>query len=185
MRTVRAPEAETAGRRSCSGHADALVAVFVPPVATPGDAYARALREAAAGVDKPVVAVFFAAEGVPAELAVPGEDGTPGRGSVPSYASPGARGGRARAGEPLRAVARRAGGDFTPPPGIDGDAARDLVARWAVDGAPSAPAGGQVLADDEAAALLACYGITLVESRRVGGRTRRWPPPRSWAIPSP
>ena len=38
--------------------------------------------------DKPVVAVFFAAEGVPAELAVLDEDGTPVRGSVPSYASP-------------------------------------------------------------------------------------------------
>ncbi len=31
-----------------TGGADALVAVFVPPVATPGDAYARALRETAA-----------------------------------------------------------------------------------------------------------------------------------------
>ncbi|HKQ43462.1 MAG TPA: GNAT family N-acetyltransferase, partial [Pseudonocardia sp.] len=75
-----------------SGAADALVAVFVPPIATPGNAYARALREAAAGVqasaDKPVVAVFFAAEGVPAELAVLDEEGTPVRGSVPSYASP-------------------------------------------------------------------------------------------------
>ncbi len=55
--------------------ADALVAVFVPPVAVPGAAYARALREAVAGSDRPVVAVFLAVEGVPAELAVPGDGG--------------------------------------------------------------------------------------------------------------
>ena len=184
-----------------SGVADALVAVFVPPIATPGNAYARALREAAAGVqasaDKPVVAVFFAAEGVPAELAVLDEDGTPVRGSVPSYASP------ERAAAALARVSRYAAwraepaGDFTPPPDIDGDAARELVDRLvsgdvvagdvvdggaaaagdAVDGGAAAAGdavdggaaavGGRVLDDEEAAALLACYGITLVESRRV------------------
>jgi acyl-CoA synthetase (NDP forming)/RimJ/RimL family protein N-acetyltransferase len=205
-----------------SGAADALVAVFVPPIATPGNAYARALREAAAGVqasaDKPVVAVFFAAEGVPAELAVLDEDGTPVRGSVPSYASP------ERAAAALARVSRYAAwraepaGDFTPPPDIDGDAARALVDRLAsaaaveADGtaaptpvtsaaptAPAAPAstaaaasaavdgdatvgdaaagdgavggepivGGRLLDHEEAAELLACYGITLVESRRV------------------
>jgi acyl-CoA synthetase (NDP forming)/GNAT superfamily N-acetyltransferase len=146
--------------------ADALVAVFVPPIATPGEAYARALRDAAAAVNesaaKPVVAVFFAAEGVPAELAVPGEDGTPGRGSVPSYASP------ERAAAALARVRRYARwraepvGDFTPPAGIDSDAARGLVARVGADAA-----GGRVLTDTEATQLLACYGITLVESRRV------------------
>jgi len=205
-----------------SGAADALVAVFVPPIATPGNAYARALREAAAGVqasaDKPVVAVFFAAEGVPAELAVLDEDGTPVRGSVPSYASP------ERAAAALARVSRYAAwraepaGDFTPPPDIDGDAARALVDRLVsaaaveADGtaaptpvtsaaptAPAAPAstaaaasaavdgdatvgdaaagdgavggepivGGRLLDHEEAAELLACYGITLVESRRV------------------
>ncbi len=184
-----------------AGAADALVAVFVPPIATPGNAYARALREAAAGIqasaDKPVVAVFFAAEGVPAELAVLDEDGTPVRGSVPSYASP------ERAAAALARVSRYAAwraepaGDFTPPPDIDGDAARALVDRLAsgaaveADGTgPSAAAasdaaaagaaadgdamvggepivGGRLLDDEEAAELLACYGITLVESRRV------------------
>lgn len=193
---VAAARAEAGGGEDAadSGGADALVAVFVPPVATPGDAYARALREAAARVqesaDKPVVAVFFAAEGVPAELAVLDNEGTPVRGSVPSYASP------ERAAAALARVRRYAewraepAGDFTPPAGIDGDAARELVARLvggegdagsgagpASDtlGAPQTgigdggePAGGeQVLMDEEAAELLACYGITLVESRRV------------------
>ena len=183
--------------------ADALVAVFVPPVATPGDAYAHALSEAAAGVDKPVAAVFFAAEGVPAELAVPGPDGTPVRGSVPSYASP------ERAAAALARVARYAQwraepvGDFTPPPGVDSVRGRALVANLdlsaadgdAVDlGAPdhSAPDRdaadgnghgraaaegeardsadrGRALTDEETLELLACYGITLVEFRRVAG----------------
>jgi acyl-CoA synthetase (NDP forming) len=145
------------------GGADALVAVFVPPVATPGDAYARALRETVASVDKPVVAVFFAAEGVPAELAVPGEDGTPVRGSVPCYASP------ERAAAALARVARygrwRAEpvGDFTLPTGIDSDAARAFVAGLAVG------VEGRALTDEEATQLLAYYGIPLVEFRRVAG----------------
>ncbi len=153
--------------------ADALVAVFVPPVATPGDAYARALRETAAGVqksaDKPVVAVFFAAEGVPAALAVPGPDGTPVRGSVPSYASP------ERAAAALARVSRYARwraepvGDFTPPPGIDSDAAHELVANLGVGATDGDVGARRVLADADAAELLACYGITLVESRRVSG----------------
>ncbi len=199
--------------------ADALVVVFVPPVATPGDAYAHALREAAAGVDKPVAAVFFAAEGVPAELAVPGPDGTPVRGSVPSFASP------ERAAAALARVARYARwraepvGDFTPPPGVDSDRGRALVAdldlsaadlggadlsgadlgggdlsaaeRGAADhdapdhdapdhdapdhDAPDHDASragadrGRALSDEETSELLACYGIALVEFRRVAG----------------
>ena len=151
-------------------------------------AYARALREAVAGIqasaDKPVVATFLAAEGVPAELAVPGEDGTPGRGSVPSYASP------ERAAAALARVSRYArwraepAGDFTPPPGIDGDAARALVARCErvaprprrCDGGEPGRArrrcGERVLADDggrRAAGLLRHH------ARRVaagGGRGR-------------
>jgi succinyl-CoA synthetase alpha subunit/RimJ/RimL family protein N-acetyltransferase len=77
---------DAAGGRS---HCDAMVVVFVPPIATPGAEYARALREAVAGSGLPVVAVFLAVEGVPGELAMPGEDGSPGPGSVPSFPSPG------------------------------------------------------------------------------------------------
>ncbi|WP_084734664.1 bifunctional GNAT family N-acetyltransferase/acetate--CoA ligase family protein [Actinophytocola xinjiangensis] len=69
---------------------DALVVVFVPPLTTPGAAYARALRDAVAELDerKPIVSTFLATEGIPAELAVPGPGGAPGRGSIPSYPSP-------------------------------------------------------------------------------------------------
>ena len=143
-------------------HADALVAVWVPPISTPGAAYARALREAVAGSDKPVAAVFLAAEGVPAELAVPREDGTPGPGSVPSYPSP------ERAAAALARVSRyarwrsRPVGEFVMPDGVDAERARALVAGF--------DTGTQRrLSDAEAVELLACYGIHVTEFRTVAG----------------
>jgi acyl-CoA synthetase (NDP forming)/GNAT superfamily N-acetyltransferase len=151
--------------------ADALVAVFVPPVAIAGAAYARALREAVAGSDRPVVAVFLAAEGVPVELAVyPGEpadsvegeggERTPGRGSVPSFPSP------ERAAAALARVSRYARwrsqpvGEFVVPDGVDADAAHELVEGWRIS-------GRRVLDDDAATALLRCYGIAIAPFRRV------------------
>ncbi|MDT7579154.1 MAG: hypothetical protein QOK35_418, partial [Pseudonocardiales bacterium] len=69
---------------------DALVVVFVPPLAVSGGAHAhaRAVREAVAGLDKPVVTTFLGAQGMPEGLALPGPGGFPGRGSVPSYPTP-------------------------------------------------------------------------------------------------
>ncbi len=142
------------------GEADALVAVFVPPIAIPGAEYARALREAVAGADKPVVAVFLAAEGVPAELAVPREDGSPGPGSVPSYPSP------ERAAAALARVSRyarwrsRPVGEFRTPPGVDAERAGALVGRIGA-------AERHELADTDAVELLGCYGIPVVDFRLV------------------
>jgi acyl-CoA synthetase (NDP forming)/RimJ/RimL family protein N-acetyltransferase len=142
--------------------ADALVAVFVPPITTPGAAYARALRDAVAGIDKPVVAVFLAAEGVPAELAVHGPDGTPVRGSVPSYPSP------ERAAAALARMGRYARwqsqpvGEFVVPDRVDTERARAVVAR--LGSAERHPLG-----DEEALELLACYGIEVAAFRRVSG----------------
>jgi acyl-CoA synthetase (NDP forming)/GNAT superfamily N-acetyltransferase len=144
------------------GGADALVVVFVPPIAVPGAAYARALREAVAGADKPVVAVFLAAEGVPAELAVPCADGSPGKGSVPSYPSP------ERATAALARVSRyarwraRPVGEFVTPPGIDTERARKLVARFGATQRHD-------LGDGDALELLGCYGITVNDFQRVSG----------------
>jgi acyl-CoA synthetase (NDP forming)/GNAT superfamily N-acetyltransferase len=142
--------------------ADALIAVFVPPVATPGAAYARALRTAVAGLAKPVAAVFLAAEGVPDELAVVGPHGVPGPGSIPSYPSP------ERAVAALAKVQRYARwraqpvGEFVRPPGIDTDRARQLVA--------SVGAGERhILSDVAAQELLTCYGIPVTEYRLVEG----------------
>jgi acyl-CoA synthetase (NDP forming)/ribosomal protein S18 acetylase RimI-like enzyme len=143
---------------------DALVTVFAPPVAVPGTAYARALREALqeAGVakSKPVVTTFLAAEGVPDELVVPDDYGGAGRGSVPSYPSP------ERAVFALARVTRyarwRAGpqGNFVRPEGIEAERARDLVESWL-------GAGVDRLTDEQVVELVGCYGVEVVPFRRV------------------
>ncbi|AXX28798.1 GNAT family N-acetyltransferase [Actinosynnema pretiosum subsp. pretiosum] len=151
---------------------DALVVVFAPPLAIPGTEYARALRaavqdataQASTAQDaveaKPIVSTFLAVEGVPAELAVTGPDGAPGRGSVPSYPSP------ERAVLALARVTRyarwrsRPAGLFTRPEGVDPEAARALV--------ESVPHAELVKLDDGTTMrLLACYGIDVVPFRVV------------------
>ncbi|MFR9729247.1 GNAT family N-acetyltransferase [Saccharopolyspora sp. MS10] len=143
---------------------DALVTVFAPPVAVPGTAYARALREAlreaGSGATKPVVTTFLAAEGVPDELAVPGPDGSAGWGSVPSYPSP------ERAVLALARATRYARwraapqGDFTRPEDIAPERARRLVETALVSGEAR-------LADEQVVELLGHYGIELVPFRRA------------------
>jgi acyl-CoA synthetase (NDP forming)/GNAT superfamily N-acetyltransferase len=143
---------------------DALIVVFVPPLAVPGTAYARELREAVAGLapgqGKPIVSTFLAAEGVPHELAMPGPDGSPGRGSIPSYSSP------ERAVLALARVTRYARwrsaprGTLARPEGIDPATARDLIFT-------SLEGGEHWLTDQQAVQLLTCYGIQIVPFRIV------------------
>lgn len=143
---------------------DALVTVFAPPVAVPGAAYARALREALHAADvtstKPVVTTFLAAEGIPDELAVPGPGGTAGAGSVPSFPSP------ERAVLALARVTRYAHwraasqGEFVRPEGVDGERARELVEGWLEQ-------GHERLDDARVVELLGCYGIDVVSFRLV------------------
>lgn len=138
---------------------DSLVVVFVPPLAVPGTAYARALREAVSGQTKPIVSTFLAVEGIPDELAVPGT----GRGSIPSYPSP------ERAVLALARATRYASwrsrpqGHFIRPDGIDTAKARSIV-----DAVLAEFGDGDVRVDDETAVrLLACYGIDVVPFRIV------------------
>jgi acyl-CoA synthetase (NDP forming)/GNAT superfamily N-acetyltransferase len=139
-----------AGARS---DVDALVVVFVPPVAVPGDAHALALREAVAALDKPVVTTFLAPRG-----GLAGPDG-PGPGSVPTYPSP------ERAVAALARVTRYARwrtapvGEYVRPVDIEPQCARALVERH----------GPGPLPDAEQVALLACYGVEVLPSRRVAG----------------
>jgi len=145
-----------------SPETDALVVVFVPPVAIPGTAYARALREVVRDLDqrKPIVSTFLAAEGVPAELAVDGADGTPAYGSIPSYPSP------ERAVSALAKIVRYAAwrqrpqGHLLRPAGVRTERARDLV-REILGGSTA----NRVLRDHDVVRLLACYGIDLVPFR--------------------
>lgn len=143
---------------------DALVVVFVPPVATDGAEYARALASTVAGSDKPVTTTFLASAGVPDDLVVPatgdGGPSVPGRGSVPSYPTP------ERAVLALARTVRytqwleRPVGDFVDPPGIDLDAAHALV-----EGIDHEVA--TVLSDEQADALLRCAGIRVAPFRRA------------------
>ncbi|MGW5702674.1 bifunctional acetate--CoA ligase family protein/GNAT family N-acetyltransferase [Amycolatopsis japonica] len=144
---------------------DALVVVFVPPLAIPGTAYARALREAVVEMDKnkPIVSTFLAVEGVPDELAVLSEDGVPTRGSVPSYPSP------ERAVNALARVVRYAAwrqrpqGNLVRPAGLHAEQAQVIVAELLVaeDGKTT------LLSDDDVVRLLGCYGIDVVPFRVV------------------
>ncbi|WP_414711233.1 GNAT family N-acetyltransferase [Pseudonocardia sp.] len=162
--TAASPEefAEAVTNAVHSEDADALIAVFVPPVATPGADYARALRVAVDGTGKPVLSTFLAVEGVPAELAVVGPDGQPGRGSVPSYPSP------ERAVASLARVLRYArwrdapAGEYVRPDGIRAEDARRLVDGLFADAGEPMPLG-----DQDGAALLACYGIEVTPFRLV------------------
>jgi len=145
-----------------SPDADALVVVFVPPLAVPGTAYARALREVVAetGNAKPIASTFLAVEGVPDELAVSGPGGAPGRGSVPSYPSP------ERAVLALSRAMRYARwrsapqGTFTRPDGIDAETASALVTALLAEGV-------EQVDDESAVRLLGCYGIDVVPFRVV------------------
>lgn len=146
-----------------SPEADALVVVFVPPLAIPGTAYARALREAVVEMDKnkPIVSTFLAVEGVPDELAVLSEDGVPTRGSVPSYPSP------ERAVNALARVVRYAAwrqrpqGNLVRPAGLHAEQAQVIVSELlaAEEGRTT------LLSDEDVVRLLGCYGIDVVPFR--------------------
>ena len=146
---------------------DALIAVFVPPVAIPGAAYAAALREAVAGSTKPVVTTFLAAEGIPDSLAVCGPDGNPTRGSVPSYPGP------ERAVLALSRAVRYAQWRAAPTPEeqprgydelVDAPRARSLIDAWM-----QAQPQGRWLSDEEAAELLLAYGVAVAPFRVATG----------------
>lgn len=148
---------------------DALVVVFVPPLAIPGTRYARALRDAATEAAersaKPIVSTFLAVEGVPEELAVLGPDGVPARGSVPSYPSP------ERAVTALARVIRYAAwrkrptGAHVRPGGLHPEHALQIVhnALALADDAESTAWVSDALCTE----LLSCYGIAVIDYERV------------------
>ena len=133
---------------------DAVTVVFVPPLQRGvEDDVARALREVAAESAKPVLSTFLGFEGVPEVLAAPGE-GSPPRGSVPSYPSP------ERAVRALGRAVRYAQWRAEPPgtlpvyDDVDLDAARGVVQAVLED----QPAGRD-LTPDETWQLLGHVGV--------------------------
>ncbi|WP_214412498.1 bifunctional acetate--CoA ligase family protein/GNAT family N-acetyltransferase [Sphaerisporangium fuscum] len=131
---------------------DAIVAIYMPPI--PGDCaeVAAELVRVARETGKPLLATFEGRMGMPPELRVPGEDGDPGKGSVPSYPAP---------EEAVRALAHvvryalwRETPQGTPPEldGVDTEGARAVVEEILAAG------GGPEV---DPAELLARYGITV------------------------
>ncbi|WP_291080036.1 bifunctional GNAT family N-acetyltransferase/acetate--CoA ligase family protein [Dietzia sp. UBA5065] len=141
---------------------DSVLTVFVPPVATEPDAYAEAIRAAAADSPKPVVSTFLAGEGLPEGLIVTDESGAAARGSIPSYPYP------ERAVSALVRARRYA--EWLDRPAeepaefedIDRARARDLVDSLCHSNAGRA---SFELTQGQVRGLLECYGIEIVDYR--------------------
>lgn len=152
----------------------AVLAVFVPPVATDGASHAEALRGAVSDSPVPVVSTFLAMEGIPEHLAIhdpaapppqgPWASPAAARGSVPSYPSP------ERAVAALAAAAdyaqwlRVPAGQVRRPDGIDVETARRLVLQMRPE------AGERQMTDAEMVSVLDCYGIAVADFHLVTSR---------------
>ncbi|HEY6745906.1 MAG TPA: GNAT family N-acetyltransferase [Mycobacteriales bacterium] len=153
----------SAGVREALQRADAVVAVFAPALATPGDDYARALAEVAATSRVPVLTTFLGTEGVPAPLRRQGPGGEALPGSVPSYPTP-ERAVRALASAARYAAWRRRPAGTVPElDRIDAAGARELIEQ-VLAGTPT----GRELTPAEARRLLAAYGLPLLDRRTAG-----------------
>jgi acetate---CoA ligase (ADP-forming) len=133
---------------------DAIIAVYIPPFTTAAEDVAREITATAATMPaKPVIAVFLTAGAAPARLADAG---------IPAFTYP------EQAAAALGKVARwaewrtRPAGHVVTPPGIDPRRGRALAGKILA----SQPAGGWASAE-EAAQLLAAYGIPAARSRLV------------------
>ncbi|RJK96275.1 GNAT family N-acetyltransferase [Vallicoccus soli] len=137
---------------------DSVVTVFIPPLVTSHEEVAAVLAGAAAASDKTVVATFLGVRGVPEQLRAPGAGGPEPAppGSVPSYPTP-EDAVRALAAATSYADWRRRPRGSVPELDVDRRAAR-AIARSVLVEAP----GGLELGADDAAALLACYGIEVL-----------------------
>ncbi len=139
----------------------AVVTVFIPPVATTGEAMAQVLVETTEGAEKPVLSTFLAFQGVPALLRRD-RNGEPGLGSIPSYRTPEvAVAALARVAE-YAEWRRRPTGAVPELPDIEPERGAAVVADVLADSAQ-----GRRLSRDEIAELMAAYGITTWPSRPV------------------
>jgi len=133
---------------------DAVVAVYIPPLNTSGEAVANVLAAVGEQSDKPIVSTFLASVGVPELLRVADVEGAAGRGSVPSYPAPETA---------VRALARvvsyanwlgRPTGRVRFYDDVNRDAARQLVSKLVED-----HPDGVDLTRDQVAELMAAYGM--------------------------
>ena len=135
--------------------ADAIIAIFIPPLLTESAEVAAAIREGIGEIDAPVpvLAVFMTAEGAPADLRSEEE-------TVPAFAFP---------EDAARALARAADyGVWRSTPGGE----VPIFAEARVEEAAAVIAGALAgrrdwLEQEDVARLLSCYGIAQPESQVV------------------
>jgi acetyl coenzyme A synthetase (ADP forming)-like protein len=131
---------------------DAAIVLFVPTVTATADDVAAAIARAAAGVEKPVLAVVMTSGGVPAALRT-------GEHRVAAFAYPeSAARALGRAAERAEWL-RRPLGVVPELDGIDEQAARQVLERALLDGI------GRWLRPEEARELLLAYGLPLPGER--------------------
>jgi acyl-CoA synthetase (NDP forming)/RimJ/RimL family protein N-acetyltransferase len=138
--------------------ADAVLVVLAPSIEGDTIAAAQSLTWAAASASKPVAAVFAGVEQLPLVMRRLDPAGTPGRGTVPAYASP-----EAAVGALAKAVAYRQWrdqpmGEVSDLPHIDTRRAHTIVDD-ALAAAPESAGPVLTLRQDQARDLLAAYGI--------------------------
>ncbi len=142
--------------------ADAVFAVYIPPLEQRDEGVTRAMAAVGRTATKPLLTTFLGQRGVPEQLRVADASGGSGRGSVPSYQAPEmaarALAHAVRYGQWVHTPATRAP-VFT---GVEPHTAKALVQSWLEKN----PEGGY-LDGDEATALLATFRIRLTPSRVV------------------
>jgi len=140
---------------------DSVVAVYIPPLNVSGVEVANVLAAVGEQSDKPLVTTFLGAEGVPELLRVPDVAGhTAGRGSVPSYPAVEAAV-RALAHVVEYAVWRRPSSDIGQPDDEPEEQVDSAAGRRQVNELLMHHPDGHELTPEQAAALLATYGISL------------------------
>jgi len=147
--------------------ADAVLVVLAPSIEGDTIAAAQSLTWAAASATKPVAAVFAGVDQLPLVMRRLDPAGTPGRGTVPAYASP-----EAAVGALAKAVAYRKwrdqpSGQVSELPHIHTRRAHTIVDEALA--AATQPAGTVVsLRQEQARDLLAAYGIPVWPSVTAG-----------------
>ena len=136
---------------------DSVVAVFMPPLVTPGQDVAKVVADAAQRYGKTTVATFLGIRGVPEQLRGEADGTLPPWGSVPSYPTPEEAVRALVAASRYAAWRRRPGGAVPELDRVDAAAARDLVEQRLAE-VPDAD-GRLRLRQDDAAALLRHYGV--------------------------
>jgi len=147
---------EALAKAFADSEVDSVLTCFIPPLVTPDEDVATAVREAALTSEKPCLATFLGMRGVTARLSGGADDPEGRREVVPAYAMP------EDAVRALAAATRyaewlgRDRGIPVIPTGIDRMAAERIVTA-ALETHPE----GRKLTLDEVTSLLAAYGIPL------------------------